>query len=131
MPTLRPASGSFNSFYKSAFSIDKYRPVEFRSMTDDPEFRRLLLFLLGGSRGGENRARIIRRLRTHPSNMNQLAGDLGLQYKAIQHHVRILMSNSLLVASGERYGMIYSLNPWFEAHIDIFEQVCVKLGFKD
>ena len=100
-------------------------------MTDDPEFRRLLLFLLGGSRGGENRARIIRRLRTHPSNMNQLAGDLGLQYKAIQHHVRILMSNSLLVASGERYGMIYSLNPWFEAHIDIFEQVCVKLGFKD
>lgn len=99
-------------------------------MTDDPEFRRLLLFLLGGSRGGENRARIIRRLRAKPSNMNQLAGDLGLQYKAIQHHVRILMSNSLLVTSGEKYGMIYSLNPWFEAHIDIFEQVCAKLGLK-
>lgn len=99
-------------------------------MTDDPEFRRLLLFLLGGSRGGENRARIIRRLRAKPSNMNQLAGDLGLQYKAIQHHVRILVSNSLLVTSGEKYGIIYSLNPWFEAHIDIFEQVCAKLGFE-
>ncbi len=100
-------------------------------MSDDPDFRRLLLFLLGGSRGGENRARIIRRLRTKPSNMNQLAGDLGLQYKAIQHHVRILVNNSLLVSSGEKYGTIYSLNPWFEAHIDIFEQICGKLGFKE
>ena len=100
-------------------------------MSDDPDFRRLLLFLLGGSRGGENRARIIRRLRVKPSNINQLAGDLGLQYKAIQHHIRILVSNSLLVTSGEKYGMIYSLNPWFEAHIDLFEQICGKLGFKE
>jgi predicted transcriptional regulator len=100
-------------------------------MSDDPDFRRLLLFLLGGSRGGENRARIIRRLRARPSNMNQLAGDLGLQYKAIQHHIRILMKNSILVASGEKYGTLYSLNPWFEAHIDVFEQVCGKLGLKE
>ncbi|MGA2199300.1 MAG: winged helix-turn-helix domain-containing protein [Nitrososphaerales archaeon] len=100
-------------------------------MSDDPDFRRLLLFLLGGSRGGENRARIIRRLRAKPSNMNQLAGDLGLQYKAIQHHVRILVNNSLLVTSGEKYGMVYSLNPWFEAHIDVFEQICGKLGFRE
>jgi len=100
-------------------------------MSDDPDFRRLLLFLLGGSRGGENRARIIRRLRAKPSNMNQLAGDLGLQYKAIQHHIRILMKNSLLVASGEKYGTLYSLSPWFEAHIDVFEQVCGKLGLKE
>ena len=100
-------------------------------MSDDPDFRRLLLFLRGGSRGGENRARIIRRLRAKPSNMNQLAGDLGLQYKAVQHHVRILVNNSLLVTSGEKYGMVYSLNPWFEAHIDVFEQICGKLGFKE
>ena len=100
-------------------------------MSDDPDFRRMLLFLLGGSRGGENRARIIRRLRVKPSNINQLAGDLGLQYKAIQHHIRILVSNSLIVSSGEKYGSLYSLNPWFEAHIDLFEQICEKLGFKE
>ena len=99
-------------------------------MSDDPDLRRLLFFLLGGSRGGENRARIIRRLREKPSNMNQLAGDLGLQYKAIQHHVRILMGNSLLNSSGEKYGTIYSLTPWFEAHIEVFNQVCEKLGLK-
>jgi DNA-binding transcriptional ArsR family regulator len=100
-------------------------------MSDDPDFRRLLLFLLGGSRGGENRARIVRRLHAKPCNMNQLAGELGLQYKAVQHHVRILVNNSLLVASGEKYGAVYSLNPWFEAHLDVFDQICAKLGFKE
>ncbi len=97
-------------------------------MADDPDLRRLLFFLLGGSRGGENRARIIRRLREQPSNMNQLAVHLGLQYKAIQHHIRILMNNSLLLTSGEKYGTTYSLTPWFEAHIEVFDQVCEKLG---
>jgi len=100
-------------------------------MSDDPDLRRLLLLLLGGSRGGENRARIIRRLREQPSNMNQLARRLGLQYKAIQHHIRILANKSLLVPSGERYGTVYSLTPWFEAHIDVFNQVCEKLGFPE
>jgi DNA-binding transcriptional ArsR family regulator len=97
-------------------------------MSDDPDLRRLLLFLLGGSRGGENRARIISRIYDKPSNINQLAGDLGLQYKAVQHHIRILKGNSLLVTSGEKYGMLYSLTPWFLAHIDVFHQVCEKLG---
>lgn len=96
-------------------------------MSDDPDLRRLLLFLLGGSRGGENRARIIRRIHEKPSNMNQLAGDLRLQYKAIQHHVRILANNSLLRASGDKYGNVYSLTPWFEAHIETFNRVCEQL----
>ena len=43
--------------------------------------------------------------------MNQLAGHLDLQYKAIQHHVRILMSNSLLVSSGEKYGVDLLTHP--------------------
>lgn len=96
-------------------------------MADDPELRRLLWFLLGGSRGGENRARIIRSLKDKPNNLNRLAGELGLQYKAVQHHMRILVTNSLVITSGERYGMIYSLTPWFLAHMEVFDQVCEKL----
>jgi predicted transcriptional regulator len=97
-------------------------------MADDPELRRLLWFLLGGSRGGLNRARIIIRLKDKPSNQNQLAGDLGLQYKAIQHHVRVLVRNSLLLGTGEKYGMTYSLSPWMESRFDIFLEVCKKLN---
>ena len=97
-------------------------------MADDPELRRLLWFLLGGSRGGTNRARVIGRLHEKPSNQNQLAGDLGLQYKAVQHHVKVLLRNSLILGTGERYGMTYSLSPWMEAKYDTFLEVCRKLG---
>lgn len=99
-------------------------------MPDDPELRRLLWFLLGGSRGGVNRARIIDRLRSKPSNQNQLAGDLGLQYKAIQHHIKILLRNSLILGTGEKYGVTYSLTPWLEARIQVFTEVCKKLNIE-
>ena len=100
-------------------------------MEEDPELRRTLWFLLGGKRGGENRARIIWSLRAKPSNINQLATELGLQYKAVQHHVRILVGSSLLVPSGEGYGAVYLLTQWFEHHFQQFEQICAKLGFGD
>jgi predicted transcriptional regulator len=99
-------------------------------MPDDPDLRRLLWFLLGGSRGGENRARIINYLKKRPSNLNQLANELRLQYKLIQHHVKVLKRNSLVVTSGEGYGTMYFLNPWLEAHIQIFEEVCERLHFE-
>jgi len=98
-------------------------------MDEDPELRRTLWFLLGGKRGGENRARIIWSLWTKPSNINQLATELDLQYKAVQHHVRILVGSSMLAPSGEGYGAVYLLTPWFEHHFHQFEQVCAKLGF--
>jgi len=98
-------------------------------MEDDPDLRRTLWFLLGGKRGGENRSKIIHRIRGRPSNLNQLANDLDLQYKAVQHHIRILVSSSLVVSSGEKYGAVYTLSPWFEHHIEMFEQICAKLGF--
>ena len=99
-------------------------------MLEDPELRRTLWFLLGGKRGGENRVRIIRSIREKPSNLNQLASELGFQYKTVQHHLRILVGSSLAVVSGEEYGAVYMLSPWFESHFETFEQICVRLGFK-
>jgi len=98
-------------------------------MQEDPELRRTLWFLLGGKRGGENRARIIISLRKKPSNINQLATELDLQYKAVQHHIRILVGSSLLAPSGEGYGAVYLPTQWFEHHFETFEQICAKLGF--
>ena len=40
-----------------------------------------LWWLLGGSRGGKNRIRIIRTLDEHPMNANQLSETLDLDYK--------------------------------------------------
>ncbi len=99
-------------------------------MHDEPELRRLLWFLLGGSRGGPNRARIIWRLRDRPGNQNQLAHDLGIQYKAVQHHIKMLTQSSLVVATGEKYAVTYSLSSWLDSNFLIFEEICSRLGFK-
>ena len=97
---------------------------------DDPQFRRLLWELLGATRGGENRARIIHDLRKRPKNLNQLATNLNLNYRAIQHHIEVLRKNNLVSPQGERYGLIYFLNQWLEAHYNLFEEICTKLNFK-
>jgi predicted transcriptional regulator len=98
-------------------------------MRDDPELRRLLWFILGGSRGGPSRARIIKLLSDKPRNQNQLATDLKMQYKAVQHHVKILVKSALILGTGEKYGMTYSLTPWLEAGIEVFDDICRKLAF--
>ena len=96
-------------------------------MADDPELRRLLWYLLGGTRGGENRAIIMRAIKERPRNLHQLSQDLGLQYNLVQHHVMVLKRNALVTTAGERYGMTYFLSPWLEAHFDIFEAVAQEL----
>ena len=65
-------------------------------MAIDPHARRLLWFVFAGSRGGLNRLRIITALKEKPQNTNQLANELGLDYKAIQHHINVLEKNNLI-----------------------------------
>jgi DNA-binding transcriptional ArsR family regulator len=100
-------------------------------LPDDQELRRLLWYVLGGARGGENRARIISELSARPQNMNQLAERLGVDYRTITHHMRVLSSNSLVVSQGERYGAIYFLSPRLESGMSIFKEVCAALRFRD
>ena len=97
-------------------------------MPEDPELRRLLWYLLGGTRGGENRAKILRALRERPRNLNQLATDLGFQYNLVHHHVGVLKRNSLVTTAGEHYGLTYFLTPWLEAHYEVFETVAKELN---
>lgn len=96
-------------------------------MADDPELRRLLWYILGGTRGGENRAIIIRAIRERPRNLHQISKDLGLQYNLVQHHISVLKRNALVTAAGEHYGLTYFLSPWLEAHFDQFEAVALEL----
>src|ERR1700730_11970525 len=93
------------------------------------EFKRLLWFLLGGSRGGENRARIISALRSRPRNINQLARFMAIDYRSVQHHITVLTKNSLIIGSGQRYGAVFTIHPWLEHNIAAFDEICTKMGF--
>jgi predicted transcriptional regulator len=94
------------------------------------ELRTLLWYLLGATRGGENRARIIRALKERPANINQLSTSLEMEYRLATHHIEFLVKNSLLVSTGEHYGKMYSLSPWLEQNFQVFEDIVKKLNMR-
>jgi DNA-binding transcriptional ArsR family regulator len=89
----------------------------------DPNAKRLLWFLFVGSRGGENRIKIISLLKERPYNMNQLAEVLGVDYKAIQHHIGVLEKNNMVTRSGEKYGVLYFISNYLEVNMEAFNEV--------
>ena len=96
-------------------------------MANDPDAKRLLWFIFAGSRGGLNRLRIISSLKKNPLNTNQLAKDLGLDYKAIQHHIKVLEKNNLITKIGEKYGVIFFISTFLEVNMETFEEIATKL----
>lgn len=90
--------------------------------------KRLLWWLIAGSRGGANRAQMIRALKERPYNAHQLAEAMHLDYKTVRHHLKVLADNSVVVLSGkEQYGAMYFLSPQMEQNyqdfLDILAQV--------
>lgn len=96
----------------------------------DPDARRLLWFLFAGTRGGENRIKIIDLLKERPYNTNQLAEAMGLDYKAIQHHMSVLEKNNMVTKQGEKYGILYFISPYLEHHIAAFGEVRAAIDSK-
>ncbi|MGI0087916.1 MAG: ArsR/SmtB family transcription factor [Nitrosotalea sp.] len=96
-------------------------------MPADPYAKRLLWFVFMGSRGGLNRMRIISVIRKRPLNANQLAKELGLDYKAIQHHIGVLEKNNLITRIGEKYGTTYFISTFLEVNLEAFDEIVTKL----
>ena len=96
-------------------------------MANDPHAKRLLWFIFAGSRGGLNRLRIISTLKKQPKNTNQLANELGLDYKAIQHHINVLVKNNLIVKEGEKYGITFFISTFLEVNMESFDEIAQKL----
>ena len=89
----------------------------------DPDAKRLLWFLFAGSRGGENRIRIIDLLKKRPYNINQLADALRVDYKLVQHHIGVLEKNNIVTKTGEKYAVLYSISNYLDANIEAFNEI--------
>ena len=96
-------------------------------MVGDPYAKRLLWFVFAGSKGGINRIRLISVLRKTPLNTNQLAKELGLDYKAIQHHLGVLEKNNLVTKVGDKYGVTFFISTFLEVNLETFDEIVTKL----
>jgi DNA-binding transcriptional ArsR family regulator len=90
----------------------------------------LLGWLIAGTRGGATRARIIETLKETPQNANQLATQLGMDYRTIRHHLKVLEKNRLITTAGEGYGTTYFLSPALEENYVIFEEIVNRMWKK-
>jgi len=96
-------------------------------MANDPHSKRLLWFVFAGSRGGFNRLRLVRTIKEKPLNANQLAKELKLDYKAIQHHVKVLEKNNIITKVGEKYNVTYFISTFLEVNMETFNEIAEKL----
>ena len=95
----------------------------------DPDIIRLLWFLFAGTRGGDNRIRILDILIKNPLNINKISEELQLDYKTIQHHMRILEKNNLITKIGDKYGILYFISNYMEKNIESYYNIKKKLDF--
>ena len=102
----------------------KARTIEAKSHL---QTKQLFWLLFVGSRGSDTRIRIMSVLRKRPSNRNQLATELGIDYKGIQHHIKILEGNNLVTKFGKNYGVIYCVSTLFENSEFVFDEIVDRL----
>ncbi|MGB9124253.1 MAG: winged helix-turn-helix domain-containing protein [Nitrosotalea sp.] len=80
-----------------------------------------------GSKGGLNRIRFISLIRNKPLNANQIAKEMNLDYKAVQHHVGVLEKNNMITRVGDKYGATFFISTFLEVNLNVFDEIVSKL----
>jgi DNA-binding transcriptional ArsR family regulator len=93
----------------------------------DVDAVRFFLYLFAGTQGWSVRINIVLLLKERPSNTNQIASALSLDYKAIQHHLKVLEKNNLVIKQGEKYGIVFFVSPYLESRYQEFQHVVNQL----
>jgi len=93
--------------------------------------KNLVWYLFAGTRGGETRALIVASLKKRPMNAHQLSKTLSLDYKTVQHHLRILLDNQIITAVNKgKYGAVYFVSESMEQLWDDFRSIWNRFGKK-
>jgi DNA-binding transcriptional ArsR family regulator len=93
--------------------------------------RQLLWWLIAGSEGGLNRARIVDTLHENPCNANHLSEILKLDYKTIRHHIEVLEKNGMITPTGDKYGKMYFISRTLEENYKDFSEIWDRIGQKE
>ncbi|RDJ32762.1 MAG: ArsR family transcriptional regulator [Crenarchaeota archaeon] len=93
----------------------------------DRQTKKLLMYLFTSTRGGFTRLRIVMMLLKQPLNTHQLSQELDLDYKAVQHHMKVLEKNNIVSKIGDKYGAMYHLSNFLEINIRALDDAIEKL----
>lgn len=91
------------------------------------QFKRLFWYIFAGMRGGPTRIKIVDLILKRPFNMNQIGKELGLDYKTVQHHIKILMEHRIINSEDKKYGTMFFPSVFLEQYLNIFKEIRDKL----
>ena len=86
-------------------------------------FRHMLWWVFVVSRGGRTRRMIVDTLVASPTNANQLASSLSVNYRTVSHHLRVLTESKLIEAQGPKYGQVYFPTELLTSNIAVYREV--------
>ncbi|MEL9991697.1 MAG: winged helix-turn-helix domain-containing protein [Thermoproteus sp.] len=69
------------------------------------------------------RLKILKSLRERPMNANRLCQELGVDYKTVRHHLKVLEENGLVERIGQGYGAVYVVSEALLKNWDLLEEV--------
>ena len=93
-------------------------------------FERLLWWLFAGSAGAKTRALVLFSLKEQPKNAQQLSQSLHLDYTTVRHHLRVLETNKIVLAEGDKYGRVYFVSENMESHWTTLEGILKRTKAK-
>lgn len=75
------------------------------------------------------RMRIVLMLALKPANTNELAKNLGVDYKAVQYQLDVLLRNRLVQTPNKGgYGALYFVTPDLERNLDYVREIWNRYG---
>ena len=96
----------------------------------DPYAKEKLSEVFTGMQGRYSRLKIIELLAERPLNIHQLAKELVVDYKGVQHNIKVLEDNNMISRIGGKYGPIFFLSTFLEKNISELEEIIKKVETK-
>ena len=97
---------------------------------EDPHMNSLLSSVFTGMSGRYTRMRIICAITEEPMNARELSKKLELDYKTIQHNIKVLESNNLIDREGEGYGDMFFPSDLISSNLSTLYKVIRKVEDK-
>jgi len=100
-------------------------------MITPQHLRHLMWHIFAATKGGQKRIMMIDLLRRRPYNAHQLCKELGVDYRTILHHIKVLVDNQFIACDEKRYGEMYFITELLESQMEDFDDIVKKLGNKN
>ena len=102
----------------------------YEDIKEDPHMNKLFSSVFTGMSGRYTRMRIICAITEEPMNTLELSKKLEMDYKTIQHNIKVLENNGLIDREGEGYGDLFFASDLISSNLQTLYKVIRRVEEK-